>query len=272
MNPDLLRLSAVLGLLALLLALQWRFGYRRDMQLRAMLDNLLLALAGSGLLRLLVPLGTVGAALWAQSQGLGLFPAIGLDGTAAVVVTLLLMDAAIWAQHVAAHRWAWFWRLHRVHHCATRFEATLGLRFHPLEIAVSLVWKVALVIAFGLPAAGIALYEVLLALAALWTHADLALPPRIERAVSTVLVTPTWHRVHHSPERNCTDSHYGNLLTLWDRLANTRPARLPADQQHMQIGLEYQREDDEQRVWRLLTNPFRHAPAPALHKDTRTDA
>lgn len=263
MSPELLRLLAVIGLLALLLALQWRVGHRGDMQLRAMAHNLALALASSGLARLVVPVGTVAAALWAQTNRVGVFPMIGLDGVAAVLATLVLMDFAIWAQHVAFHQWPWLWRLHRVHHVATRFEATLGLRFHPFEIALSLGWKVLLVVAFGLPAAGIALYETLLVLAALWTHADLALPPRVERAVSAVLVTPTWHRVHHSPDRACTDSHYGNLLTLWDRLFRTRPARPPADQRAMAIGLEAWRDDADQRWTALLLNPFREAPRPA---------
>jgi sterol desaturase/sphingolipid hydroxylase (fatty acid hydroxylase superfamily) len=263
MNADLLRLAAVVALLILLLALQRRFGFRHDMRGRVMLDNLLVALTGSVLLRLLVPISAVGAALWAQSQGLGLFPAVGLDGAGAIVATVVLMDLAIWAQHVASHRWAWLWRLHRVHHVATRFEATLGLRFHPLEILVSLAWKVALAIALGLPAAGIALYEILLALAALWTHADLALPPRVERAVSAVVVTPTWHRVHHAPERACADSHYGNLLTAWDRLFRTRPVAPPTDQRAMAIGLEAWRSDADQRWTALLLNPFRRAPRPA---------
>jgi len=263
MNADLLRLAAVLGLLALLLVLQWRIGFRHDMRGRAMLDNLVVALVGSGLLRLLLPVGTVGAAVWAQSQGLGLFPAIGLDGAWAIIATVVLMDLAIWAQHVASHRWPWLWRLHRVHHVATRFEATLGLRFHPLEILVSLGWKLLLVVALGLPAAGIALYETLLALAALWTHADLALPPRLERAVSAVLVTPSWHRVHHSPERACTDSHYGNLFTAWDRLLRTHPVSPPTDQRAMAIGLEAWRSDADQRWAALLLNPFRRTPRPA---------
>lgn len=266
MSSDALRLVAVLALLAGLLLLQLRFGYRKDMRWRAMIDNVLVALAGSGLLRVLTPIGTVGVALWAESLGYGLFHVVGLGGIAAVIATVFLMDAAIWAQHVASHRWAWFWRLHRVHHVATRFEATLGLRFHPLEILLSFGWKLALVVTLGLPAAGIALYEVLLALAALWTHADLALPPRVDRAVSTVLVTPTWHRVHHSPQRECTDSHYGNLLTLWDRLARTRPQVLPRDQQTMLIGLEVQREASDQRWFALLASPFRRTPPPAPNK------
>lgn len=260
MNPDLARVLAVIASLAALLALQWRFGYRRDARWRSMLDNLLVALSGSVLLRLLVPVGTVGTALWAQSRGIGVLNLIELDGIAAVAVTIVLMDFAIWAQHVASHRWAWLWRLHRVHHVATRFEATLGLRFHPLEILLSLVWKLALVVALGLPAAGIALYETLLALAALWSHADLALPPCVERAVSAVLVTPTWHRVHHSPARDCTDSHYGNLLTAWDRLFRTRPSASPADQHAMAIGLEHWRDDADQRALALLLNPFRSTP------------
>jgi sterol desaturase/sphingolipid hydroxylase (fatty acid hydroxylase superfamily) len=257
MNPDVLRLLAVLALLAALLALQWRFGFRGDMRARTMLDNLLVAVTGSGLLRLLVPATTVGAALWAQSRGFGLFPALGLDGGAAVVTTIVLMDLAIWAQHLVFHKVPWLWRLHRVHHVATRFEATLGLRFHPLEIVVSLAWKLLLVVALGLPVAAIVLYETLLALASLWSHADLALPPRVERAVSAVVVTPTWHRVHHAPDRTCTDSHYGNLLTLWDRLFRTRPLAPPTDQRAMAIGLEAWRDDADQRWDALLLNPFR---------------
>ena len=272
MNPDIARLAAVLGLLALLLGLQQRFGFRGEMRLRPMLDNLLVAACGSGLLRLLVPVGAVGAALWAQARGLGLFPAIGLDGPAALLATVVLMDLAIWGQHVASHRWAWFWRLHRVHHVATRFEATLGLRFHPLEILVSLAWKALLVVALGLPTTAVATYEALLALAALWTHADLALPPRLERAVSGVLVTPTWHRVHHSPERACTDSHYGNLLSVWDRLFRTRPAAPPADQHAMAFGLEHWRGEADQRWTALLLNPFRRAPRRPTGEESRPHA
>ena len=261
MNADLLRLAAVLGLLALLLGLQWRVGFRRDMRARVMLDNLAVALAGSGLLRVLVPVGTVGTALWAQAQGIGLFPALALDGVAAIMATVVLMDLAIWSQHVASHRWPWLWRLHRVHHVATRFEATLGLRFHPLEILVSLGWKLLLVVALGLPAAGIALYETLLALAALWTHADLALPPRLERALRWLVVTPYMHRIHHSVHRAETDSNFSFHLSLWDRLFGSYVDAPRDGHAGMAIGLHEFRAPADQTLPALLLNPFRDPPA-----------
>lgn len=220
-------------------------------------SNLGLVALSSGLLRLLAPAGAVGVALWAEARGLGLFPALGLPFWVAAPLAVVLLDLLIYAQHRVFHAVPLLWRLHRVHHADPELDASSGLRFHPVEILLSLGVKAAAVVALGAPPEAVLAFEVLLNATSMFNHANVAIPGWLDRPLRWVLVTPDMHRIHHSEIREETDSDFGFCLSWWDRLFGTYRAEPRLGQLGMVIGIEGWREDAEQRLDRLLAQPFR---------------
>jgi sterol desaturase/sphingolipid hydroxylase (fatty acid hydroxylase superfamily) len=204
----------------------------------------------------------VAAAVWAaaqgdQGQGWGLLPLLGLDGWAAFGLTLVLFDLAIYGQHVAVHHIPVLWRLHRVHHSDMAIDTTTGVRFHPLEILLSIAIKVALVLALGAPAAAVVVFEVALNATSLFNHANLRLPLSVDRMLRRVLVTPDMHRVHHSVHRDETDSNFGFNFSIWDRLFGTYRAQPRDGHDAMVIGVGEFRDPARLGLADLLVQPFR---------------
>jgi sterol desaturase/sphingolipid hydroxylase (fatty acid hydroxylase superfamily) len=269
-NEAPLRLGAFLGVLALLLLLQWRFALRGDGRwARRQAVNLGLVAIGTLLARLVLPVLAVGWASEAWTRGWGLLPALALPDWAGFLLALVLLDLAIYWQHRLFHRVALFWRLHRVHHSDLAFDVTTGVRFHPLELLVSLLIKLAVIAALGAPAVAVLVFELLLSIGALFTHADFALPSRLDRRLRWLLVTPSMHRIHHSPRRIETDSNYGFHLSLWDRLFGSYRQAPMQPEASMPIGLEDWREPAAQRLWPLLRQPLER---PANPSRSSTDA
>lgn len=258
-----LRLAASLGVLLLMAAWERLAPRRPPGAGRRWARHLALAALGALAVRLLLPLGTVALAALVQARGGGLLPRLALPAPLAFGLTLLAFDLALYAQHVASHRWAWFWRLHRLHHSDTAFDASTALRFHPLEIVVSMLWKLALIAALGPAPLAVLAYEVLLNALALFNHGNVRLPAALDRALRRVVVTPDMHRVHHSPYRDETDSNYGNALALWDRLFGTYRAQPRDGHPGMRIGLDAFRDAAAQRLPALLAQPFVAAPRGA---------
>jgi sterol desaturase/sphingolipid hydroxylase (fatty acid hydroxylase superfamily) len=159
--------------------------------------------------RLLVPTAAVGIALIAAARGWGVLPLLGVPYWAAVPISIAALDLIIYLQHLVFHRVPWLWRLHRMHHAGVERDVTTGVRFHPLEILLSLGIKIAAVLALGAPAIAVVLFEVLLNATSMFNHSDVALPPRLERLLRFVIVTPQMHEVHHPAEQAETDSNFG---------------------------------------------------------------
>jgi sterol desaturase/sphingolipid hydroxylase (fatty acid hydroxylase superfamily) len=207
--------------------------------------------------RLLVPTTAVGVALIAAEQGWGLFPVLGLPIWAAIMIGVIALDLVIYTQHYVFHHVPVLWRLHRMHHADLDIDVTTGLRFHPLEILLSLAIKMAAVVALGIPAPAVLVFEVLLNATSMFNHSNVALPPRLEPIARWIVVTPQMHQVHHSIAREETDSNFGFNLPWWDRLFGTYRAKPAAGEQAMIIGLPVFRDIAELRIVRLLTQPFR---------------
>ena len=262
-NEGPLRLGVFAGVLALLLVLQWLRPLRGDGRgQRRQATNLMLIALDTLLLRLVFPVLAVGLALQFEAQGLGLLPWLGLPFWLDCLLAVLLLDLAIYWQHRWMHVVPLLWRLHRLHHSDTGFDVTTGLRFHPFEMAVSLVYKLTVVAALGAPPLAVLVFELLLSIGALFTHADFALPPALDRRLRWLLVTPSMHRIHHSTWRPETDSNYGFHLSIWDRLFGSYRAQPRAPEASMPIGLEYFRSSDEQNLPSLLLQPFQPQPSP----------
>jgi len=215
------------------------------------------ALTVRGLAFLLPLLLPVAAAAWAAERGWGLLPVLGVEGWAALVIAVLALDLAIYGQHVAFHKVPLLWRLHRMHHSDMAIDTTTGLRFHPIEIVISILIKVVLVVALGAPAAAVVVFEVLLNATSLFNHANVALPGRLDRALRLVLVTPDMHRVHHSVHRDETDSNFGFNVPWWDRLFGTYRAQPRDGHAGMTIGVSELRDPARQGLLGLLAQPFR---------------
>lgn len=262
-NEGPVRLGVFAGVLALLLVLQWLRPLRGDGRgQRRQATNLMLIALDTLLLRLVFPVLAVGLALQFEAQGLGLLPQLGLPFWLDCLLAVLLLDLAIYWQHRLMHVVPLLWRLHRLHHSDTGFDVTTGLRFHPFEMAVSLVYKLTVVAALGAPPLAVLVFELLLSIGALFTHADFALPPALDRRLRWLLVTPSMHRIHHSTWRPETDSNYGFHLSIWDRLFGSYRAQPRAPEASMPIGLEYFRSSDEQNLPSLLLQPFQPQPSP----------
>jgi sterol desaturase/sphingolipid hydroxylase (fatty acid hydroxylase superfamily) len=207
--------------------------------------------------RLLVPTAAVGVALIAAARGWGLFNLLGLPTWATIVFGVVALDLVIYTQHVVFHYVPLLWRLHRMHHADLDIDVTTGVRFHPLEIMLSLAIKMAAVLALGVPALTVLIFEVLLNATSMFNHSNVALPPRLDAIARWIVVTPQMHQVHHSIERAETDSNFGFNLPWWDRLFGTYRAKPSAGEQGMTIGLPIFRDVAESGIVRLLTQPFR---------------
>jgi sterol desaturase/sphingolipid hydroxylase (fatty acid hydroxylase superfamily) len=220
-------------------------------------SNLGLAALNQLAMRFLVPASAVGMALLARERGWGLLNNVPLPDWLAVVLAVVVLDFIIYLQHVLFHAVPALWRLHRVHHADLDLDATSGVRFHTLEILLSLGIKVAAVVVLGAPALAVVIFEVLLNATSMFNHANVRMPRWLERVLRLVVVTPDMHRVHHSVHPNETNSNFGFNLPWWDYLLGTYRDQ-PADgHEGMTLGLKEWR--DERRTERLhwmLALPF----------------
>lgn len=253
-----LRLGVFVSLFGLLALLQWRWplrGVRAPWQRWA--RHLSLAALGTALVRLCFPVAAVAMGAKVDALNLGLLQIWQLPEPWLVALGIVLMDLAIYWQHRLFHRVPLLWRLHRMHHSDTEFEVSTAIRFHPLEIALSMLIKIGVIVAFGIPALAVLLFEILLNATALFSHADWRLPAALDRRLRLLLVTPDMHRVHHSTLVAETNSNYGFCLAIWDRIFRSLRERPRDEQQQMPIGLERFRGAGEQTLAQQLRQPLR---------------
>lgn len=181
---------------------------------------------------------------------------IGLPLWAQYLLAILLLDFAVWAQHVATHHIPILWRLHRVHHVDRDFDMTTALRFHPLEIALSMVYKMTIAFLLGVPLGALIIFELLLSLFPLFNHANIRLPLWLDKILRLVVVTPDVHRVHHSIIEHETNSNFGFCFVLWDRIFATYRAQPQHGHDDMTIGLAEWQDDKPRRFGWAMRFPF----------------
>lgn len=218
--------------------------------------NLAIIAIDTLVVRLVFPLAAVGAALVATERGWGLFNMIAAPTWLAVVASVIALDMAIYFQHRLFHAVPWLWRLHRMHHADLEFDVTTGLRFHPLEILISMGIKLVVVALLGAPALAVLIFEVLLNATSMFNHGNVRLPARLDRWLRLFVVTPDMHRVHHSIICRETDSNFGFNLPWWDWLFGTYREQPAAGHLDMTIGIEGFRESRDLRLDRMLLQPF----------------
>ena len=256
------RLAAFLGAFAAVAGWELARPVRRQAVPRARRwpHNLGLLLVDVALVRFAAPGAAIAVAIAGEARGWGLLNAVALPAWAGVIVGVVLLDLAIYFQHVMFHAVPTLWRLHRVHHSDVDFDLTTGVRFHPVEILVSTAIKSAAVAAIGASPLAVVLFEVLLNTTSLFNHANASLPGRLERALRLLLVTPDMHRIHHSVEYDESSSNFAFSLSLWDRLFGTYRAEPRADPATMTIGVDAFRAPGEERLDHLLVQPLRETP------------
>jgi sterol desaturase/sphingolipid hydroxylase (fatty acid hydroxylase superfamily) len=223
-------------------------------------SNLGILLCDIAVVRVVSPTALAGVAVFAAGNGYGLFNLAGFRLSVATLLGFLALDLAIYGQHVVFHKVPFLWRLHRMHHADLDIDVTTGVRFHPFEILISLAIKAVVVIALGIPAVAVVLFEVVLNATSMFNHANVTMPAPLDRLLRLLVVTPDMHRVHHSIVRRETDSNFGFNLPWWDRLFGTYRSQPQAGHTGMTIGLPVFRAAHELRLDRLLTQPFRDEP------------
>jgi sterol desaturase/sphingolipid hydroxylase (fatty acid hydroxylase superfamily) len=224
--------------------------------------NLMLVAVDAVAVRLLIPAGAVGASLWAAARNVGLCHQLAWTGWPAVLLCVVLLDLAIYAQHLLFHAVPLLWRLHMVHHADRDIDVTTGLRFHPGEILLSMLIKMGVVAMLGAPVAAVITFEVVLNAMAMFNHGNVRLPQYLDKWLRRLLVTPDMHRVHHSVLREEANRNFGFNLSWWDRLFGTYRAQPAAGHVQMTIGLkQYQQAATDGLGW-MLALPFRGSIGP----------
>jgi sterol desaturase/sphingolipid hydroxylase (fatty acid hydroxylase superfamily) len=220
-------------------------------------NNLGVVAVDTLLVRVLFPTTAAGVALVAEAHGFGLFNVVPLPAWIGVVASVILLDLAIYFQHVLFHAVPVLWRLHRMHHADLDIDVTTGLRFHPVEILLSMVIKLAVVISLGAPAVAVLVFEVLLNATSMFNHSNVRIREGFDVVLRWFLVTPDMHRVHHSILARETNSNFGFNLPWWDRLFGTYRAQPAAGHDAMTVGIEQFRDPRELGLDRMLLQPFR---------------
>ena len=220
-------------------------------------SNLGIIVLDTVLVRLLFPVTAVGLAFACEANGWGLFQVWRLPLWASIPLSFMAMDMAIYLQHVMFHAVPALWRLHRMHHADQEFDVTTGVRFHPIEILLSMAIKFGVITALGTPAVAVLIFEIMLNATSMFSHSNVRMPIWLDKVLRWIVVTPDVHRVHHSIVVHETNSNFGFNLPWWDRLFSTYQDQPAAGHDGMTIGIKQFRQEDEQRLDRMLTQPFR---------------
>lgn len=259
LHESTVRLVSFLSMFALVALAEFLFPRRplTTPKARRWLVNGSIVALDTLVIRLTMPLLPFGMAELAAARGWGVLNLITLPHWTSVLAAFVVLDVVIYLQHRAFHRIPVLWRLHRVHHTDLDLDVSSGTRFHPLEIIISILIKLAVVLLIGAPALAVVLFEIVLNATSLFNHGNVAIPLSVDRWLRLLLVTPDMHRVHHSVIPRETDSNFCFNFPWWDRLMGTYCAQPSAGHDGMQIGLKEFRSSEQLGLLYLLLLPFK---------------
>ncbi len=240
-NEGYIRIGFFLGTLCVMACLEFFWPRRKASQskLTRWTNNLLLVVVNTLFVRLILPASAVLVASYAQTHQLGILNIFEIPVLWQTIIAIVVMDLSIYLQHVMVHAIPLFWRFHRVHHADLDYDATTGVRFHPVEILLSMLLKFAVIIMLGASVSAVIIFEILLSTTALFNHGNLKLPGLLDTILRKIIVTPDMHRVHHSVIRYETNSNYGFNLSCWDMLFGTYRAQPEKGHENMTIGIDH---------------------------------
>lgn len=269
--PDWLGGALVLGAFGALWWLERRRPLRveRESKLTRAGRNLSVAALGAAAHRLTEKPAAEALTALVERRRWGLLKLARLPGWLEVALACVLLDYTLYLWHVATHRAPFLWRFHVVHHLDLDMDATTALRFHFAELALSVPWRAAQLVAIGVSPLAFSVWQTLLMLSVLFHHSNVRLPPEVERSLGRFVVTPRMHGVHHSTVREETDSNWSSGLTLWDRLHGTLRTDVP--QREVDIGVPAYRDPREVGLAQILAMPF-GAGRPAWESDSEKAA
>lgn len=255
----IIRLSVALGIFCIMIG--WEYVSPRRVQhiSRKQRWPVNLGLAAFNMAVMRLSLGGLAylSAVTAAGQGYGLLNRLAAPEWLSIIATLLFLDFAIYCQHIVSHKWPLLWHLHQVHHTDLEFDATTAVRFHPLEIMISMLYKVLCIVLLGANPWAVIAFEIILNGAATFNHSNINIPLAIDKKLRWLIITPDMHRIHHSTLPAETDSNYGFSISCWDRLCRTYVAEPRQPQTTMAIGLSPFREPHELSFMQLLLLPFK---------------
>jgi sterol desaturase/sphingolipid hydroxylase (fatty acid hydroxylase superfamily) len=256
---NLIRLGAALGIFGIMVS--WEaIKPRRVQQVsrrRRWSVNLGFALLNMVLMRFTIGGLAYTSAVVAAEHGFGLLNMWRMPNGWSIIATLLILDFAIYCQHIIMHKWPWLWRLHKIHHTDLEFDATTAVRFHPLEIVISMFYKAVCIVLIGGNPAAIVAFEIILNGAATFNHSNIRISDKVDKILRWLIITPDMHRIHHSAEAIETDSNYGFSISCWDRICKTYIAEPKQSQTTMPIGLNAYRKQDDLGFMQCIRIPFK---------------
>jgi len=216
--------------------------------------NFLIIFLGSLITKILLPVGLASICLFGQEKSIGLFNIFKTNPWLSIFLSILILDFAIYLQHWYFHKNKYLWKLHRVHHSDVDLDTTSALRFHPLEIMVSIIYKIFLTLLFGFSIESIFIFEIILNFMAMFNHSNLYIPKKTESILRLFFVTPQMHIVHHSIERFESDTNYGFNFSFWDRIFKTYSEKFTSSGI---IGNKKFRSSNEHSIFQILIQPFK---------------
>ncbi len=240
-----------IGLFLLFTAIETRFSSREMIHSwNRKIHNLLFPMGTNLIFRFLIPLLMV----FGSEIHFDLFGYFHVEGFFRVILAVIIMDLMVYIQHVISHKIPLLWRFHRMHHSDTEMDASTGVRFHPIELILSVFYKYLCYSLIGVDVLGIFFFEVILNASAMFNHMNISLPSKVDNWLSYIIVTPNMHLNHHQSDSKFTNSNYGFFLSIWDRLFKTHTKHI---NQSVEIGLKEFRSDQDQKVSQLLLQPFK---------------
>ncbi len=261
-NEQTIRLSVFIGLLVLLAVAELiaPLASRQISRAKQWVTNISIVIVDTITLRILFPILAVGVASYARENGIGLFNLITVNYWVSFVLSLLLLDVLIYAQHVMMHKVPMLWRLHRMHHTELGLDVTSAIRFHPIEIVISMLIKMLFVLIMGIPVAAVIVFEILLNGLALFNHSNLKLPRWMETILRRIIITPELHWIHHSEIVRETNSNFGFNLCIWDKIFSTYLDKPTFDYPQMRQGLPEFGYEKPLNFIELIISPFQKYP------------
>lgn len=254
-NPEHLRLFIFFLGLATFSSLEFVIPYRTRNLIRFQRwpSNILMAITSNIIIKLILPTGLIFFSHYASQHKIGFFNHFKIDSIFELMFSIVFLDLAIYIQHILSHKIPLFWRFHQVHHADIDLDTSSALRFHPIEIVFSLFYKGLFVIVLGISVQAVLIFEIILNFMAMFNHANIHIPQKLERLLRYILVTPQMHIVHHSIHKEQADTNYGFNLSVWDKLFKTYQAQFKNDST---IGLSYFRTALEHRFIKIFLLPF----------------
>ncbi len=221
-------------------------------------NNLGLTFFNGFIMKVIFPIASTGVAITAYQNGWGVLRYFEVPSVLSVILFIVVMDMIIYFQHIMMHAVPLFWRLHRVHHADLNYDTTTGARFHTIEIILSMFIKFIAIVLLGPSVLAVILFEITLNATAMFNHGNVKLPKTLDKILRWLIVTPDMHRVHHSVEKDETNSNFGFNLSIWDRIFGTYRQNVRAGQLNMTIGLKNIRKPkDTNMILGMFLIPFK---------------